>query len=364
MELLQSLEGHSDRCWSLAWSPDASTLASCSGDRTVRIWCSPNIESASWRCSAVLEDGHTRTIRSLAWSPCGKYLATASFDATTAIWQRHASQITAQDGSGQTGARWEQVATLEGHENEVKCVTFSPDGSLIATCGRDRTVWIWESIPGNEYECVDVKTGHSQDVKSISFHPSREVLASASYDDTIKLWACEPGGDEWTCAQTLGSASGGHTSTVWSLAFQSSGHHMASCGDDSTVRVWKCSSSNGSFKPPWKLACAISGYHSSTVYDCHWGTRADGTDLIATGDGSNNIRIFSPLNETGGDQSMSSDGRGEENEGTRELNHWYQVAAVDQAHSQDVNCVRWNPKVTSLLASCGDDGLVKIWRLN
>lgn len=367
MLLLQTLEGHSDRCWSLAWSPDGSTLASCSGDKTVRIWSPAGAATSSlnsWKCSAVLEDGHTRTIRSLAWSPCGKFLATASFDATTAIWQHHTHPLnTAQEGSEQGRPRWEQVASLEGHENEVKCVTFSPDGSLVATCGRDRTVWIWESIPGNEYECVDVKTGHSQDVKSIAFHPSREVLASASYDDTIKVWACEPGGDEWTCAQTIGSSAGGHSSTVWSLSFQPSGHHMASVGDDSTLKVWKCSSPAAAFRPPWKLACSISGYHSSTIYDCHW---SPVSDHIATGDGSNNIRIFSPIDaKEQQDQAMasSSDGDGGEAEGARELSHWGQVAAVDQAHAQDVNCVRWNPKIGGLLASCGDDGLVKIWQM-
>lgn len=97
--LLGRVPAHPDsRCWFLAWNPAGTLLASCGGDRRVRIW---GTEGDSWICKSVLSEGHQRTVRKVAWSPCGNYLASASFDATTCIWKKNQDdfEVTRLDGS-------------------------------------------------------------------------------------------------------------------------------------------------------------------------------------------------------------------------------------------------------------------------
>ena len=45
------LAGHADRVWALAWNPAGAgpVLASCGGDKTVRIW--KRAPDGAWRCS-------------------------------------------------------------------------------------------------------------------------------------------------------------------------------------------------------------------------------------------------------------------------------------------------------------------------
>jgi WD40 repeat protein len=87
-QVISELSGHTEPVWSLSWHPSGTLLASCSGDKSVRIWGRENNAASPWNCKSELIGGHKRAVRSVAYAPNGQVLATASFDSTIGIWDR------------------------------------------------------------------------------------------------------------------------------------------------------------------------------------------------------------------------------------------------------------------------------------
>jgi cytosolic iron-sulfur protein assembly protein CIAO1 len=89
---------------------------------------------------------------------------------------------------------WEFAIVLEGHDSEVKNVAYSPSGQWLASCSRDKSIWVWEEIGDegdDEFETIAVLQEHTADVKCVSWRKddgNGEVLASGSYDDTIRFF--------------------------------------------------------------------------------------------------------------------------------------------------------------------------------
>ena len=112
--LVQEVAAHEDCVWCCAWSPNKAILATCSGDKLIKLWARASSDR-QFACIQTL-DAHTRTVRSVSWHPSGSMFASASFDGSIGIWERARS-----DGIlKRNDMEFECIDLLEGHDNEVR----------------------------------------------------------------------------------------------------------------------------------------------------------------------------------------------------------------------------------------------------
>jgi len=134
---------------------------------------------------------------------------------------------------------------------------------------------------------------------------------------------------------------------VWDAAFNHTGDYLASCSDDCSVKIWRVErGGGGKGSVKCTLSTSLTGYHDRTIFSLDWSQ----TGFIATACADNSIRVFST------EEVASEDGLGLRVRCNLECRK-------ENAHPLDVNCVQWHPKDSTLLASAGDDGNIRLWRL-
>ena len=91
----------------------------------------------------------------------------------------------------------------------------------------------------------------------------------------------------------------------------------------------------------------LGSAHMGPIYSVHCPPARAGHCRIASAGADDTLNIYKEVTSTG----ASSD------------SPLFEIdISVPRAHSGDINCVRWNPRVGSILATSGDDGVIRMWR--
>jgi WD40 repeat protein len=241
--VVAALFGHTGSVADVSFGPDG-VLVTASADGTARTW------RGNGRPAETLV-GHRGAVTRAAYVSRDR-VVTAGADGTIRLWDPGTSiELVRTDATGPPLPRMRAVAaggavavvqgsdvrlqsggserTLRGHRDLVNSVSFSPDGRLLVTAGRDHDVIVWDVASGKPVHRFE--EAHSASVADARFSPDGRWLVTAG-PISARLWQVA----DWQPLMYLY----GPTSRVAAVAFRPDSRTVVTREEDGIVRSYAC----------------------------------------------------------------------------------------------------------------------------
>jgi WD40 repeat protein len=201
-------------------------------------------------------------INTVAFSPDGKTLASGVFmlppSASVSLWDVTSGKQLRTLIAPVPADMPTQLARIADSTNSV---SFSPDGKMLAGCGANGTIKLWQTANGSLLRTIiGHTTSGAGDIDSVVFSPDGKTIAAGSIDNSIKIWDVVSGRQLETMSAD---------NSVRSVAFSPDGKTVAS-GSFGYAELWDAASGrklrtlNGAcwvaFGPDGKTLLGICAY--------------------------------------------------------------------------------------------------------
>ncbi|RQH18901.1 S-layer homology domain-containing protein [Okeania hirsuta] len=205
-KLLDTLSSHQANVRSVAISPDGKTLASGSGDGTVKLWDIPTGEM-------LVSFLHSGVVTAVGFTADGRAVIGCSADRGMKSWDIYTGQ-------------------LLHRMNGTQPIAFGAGGLRMAASGGPRFIRLWNAEQGQLLKNLSIpNTNNNRGIEAIAFSEDGQTIAHAMKGESkILVWDVE----SWKVRYTLEK----HSQAIKAIAISPDGKILASSSEDGNINLW------------------------------------------------------------------------------------------------------------------------------
>jgi len=298
---IKKFSGHSKGVQAIQFLPSTGHLLLSAGmDGKCKVWDIYNDRQVKRTYN-----GHTEAVRAISFSNTGIQFLSCGYDRLTRLWDTETGQA---------------VGTFTNRKMGYECKFYPNDNNIFLVPCSDNRIYQWDVRTG---AVVQEYSHHLGPVNTVTFFDEGRKFFSTSDDKKILSW-------EYDMNVPIRTIADPDMFSIASVTMHPSHEYWAGQSMDNTVVVYSCQGEK--IKAMKKK---LFKGHNTAGYACQVGISTSG-QFVSSGDGFGNVHVWD----------------------------WKTCKSYSKFQAHDNGpCMGnvWHPRHPSWVATCGWDGLVKLW---